>query len=105
MPSGDSPDGMAATLRIDQDVLFAKLLSAIPVGRLPTGAGESPALPIPKIRSEDGFIEGREERRKEYLLDGQISRAVFFYHGGFQFLILILAPGFGVAVQKSGTHA
>src|SRR5207247_6724636 len=46
VPSGDSPDGMAATVRADKDGLFAKCHSTLPVGESPTGAGESPAPPI-----------------------------------------------------------
>ena len=35
------------------DGLSPRLLSAVPVGESPTGAGESPALPIFKTRSEN----------------------------------------------------
>ena len=52
VPSGDSPDGMGATVPANGDGLFSRLLSAFPVGGSPTGAGESPALPIFKTRSE-----------------------------------------------------
>ena len=52
MPSGDSPDGMGATVRANRDALSPRLLSAVPVGGSPTGAGESPALPIFKTRSK-----------------------------------------------------
>jgi len=44
--TGDSPDGMEATVRANGNGLFLSFLSAIPVGESPTGAGESPALPI-----------------------------------------------------------
>src|SRR5207249_2683890 len=41
--SGDSPDGMGVMDRADGDGLFPRLLSTVPVGGSPTGAGESPA--------------------------------------------------------------
>ena len=46
VPSGDSPEGMGAMVRANQDSLFPRVLCAVPVGGSPTGAGESPALPI-----------------------------------------------------------
>jgi len=51
VPSGDSPDGMGATVRANRGALSPRLLFAVPVGGSPTGAGESPALPIFKTRS------------------------------------------------------
>ncbi|MBI4324945.1 MAG: beta-lactamase family protein [Chloroflexi bacterium] len=50
--AGGSPDGTGAMVRANRDGLFAGLLFAIPVGGSPTGAGESPALPNVKARSE-----------------------------------------------------
>jgi NAD(P)-dependent dehydrogenase (short-subunit alcohol dehydrogenase family) len=52
VPSGDSPDGTEATLQINQDGLSTKSLFALPVGKLPTGAGESPAPPIFRTHSK-----------------------------------------------------
>ena len=51
VPSGDSPAGTETAVRSNGDGLFTSVLSAIPVGGSPTGAGESPALPIFKTRS------------------------------------------------------
>ena len=39
VPSGDSPDGTAATVRADGDGLFRRSLFAVPVGESPTRAG------------------------------------------------------------------
>jgi hypothetical protein len=58
--TGDSPDGTETTLRTNQRGLPAKLLSTLPVGKLPTGAGESPAPPIFQARSQGETI--KEER-------------------------------------------
>ena len=52
VPSGDSPDGMGAAVPSNRDGLFESLLSAVLVGGSPTGAGESPVLPIFKTRSK-----------------------------------------------------
>src|SRR5436309_3924862 len=52
VPSGDSPDGTAATVRANGHGLFATLPAAVPVGGSPTGAGGSPAPPIFKTGSE-----------------------------------------------------
>jgi hypothetical protein len=52
VPAGDSPAGTGATVRAAQGGLFATLTSNIPVGKLPTGAGESPAPPIFQTRFE-----------------------------------------------------
>ena len=57
VPSGDSPDGFRpvgryspegtrTTIQIEGDALFARVRSTVPVGGSPTGAGESPPLPI-----------------------------------------------------------
>ena len=51
VPSGDPPDGTGVTVRANEG-LFTRQASAVPVGGSPTGAGESPALPIFKTRSE-----------------------------------------------------
>ena len=63
MPSGDSPDGTGATPRASQDGFSAQLRSALPVGKLPTGAGGSPAPPIdhakgpkPGVNMQDAFF-------------------------------------------------
>ena len=53
MPSGDPPEGTGATVRANGLCLFATSLAAVPVGRSPTGAGGSPALPIFKTRSQN----------------------------------------------------
>ena len=52
--SGDSPDGTKTTLRGNESCLFAVWLSAVPVGGSPTGAGESPALPLFNTRFKIG---------------------------------------------------
>lgn len=52
MPSGYQPDGMAATVRANEDGLLKRAPSVVPVGRLPTGAGKLPALPIFQTRSQ-----------------------------------------------------
>src|SRR5436309_12532116 len=52
VPSGDSPDGTAATVRANGHRLFATLPAAVPVGGSPTGAGGPPAPPILKTGSE-----------------------------------------------------
>ena len=52
VPSGDSPDGTGATVRENEDGLFATWRPPVPVGESPTGAGESPALPIFKTLSK-----------------------------------------------------
>ena len=51
VPSGDPPDGTGVTVRATKSALFKRRASAVPVGGSPTGAGESPALPIFKTRS------------------------------------------------------
>src|SRR5437867_12194019 len=43
---------MGAMVRANGDGLFPRVLSAVPVGGSPTGAGESPAPPIPKKPSQ-----------------------------------------------------
>ncbi len=50
--TGDPPDGTGVTVRANETGLFTRQASAIPVGGSPTGAGESPALPIFKARSK-----------------------------------------------------
>src|SRR5881628_2761612 len=67
---GDSPDGMGVTVRANGDGLFQRLLSAVPVGGSPTlrskpatedgptGAGESPALPVVRTRSQQTSRDG-----------------------------------------------
>src|SRR2546427_12686821 len=50
--TGDLPDGTETTVRGNENGLLATWLGAVPVGRSPTGAGESPALPIFKRRSK-----------------------------------------------------
>ena len=50
-PSGYQPDGTRATVRIKDDGLSVTSVAAVPIGRLPTGAGKLPALPIFKTRS------------------------------------------------------
>ena len=57
MPSGDSPGGTRTTIQIEADAFFAKVRSTVPVGGSPTGAGESPALPIFQTGSELGRPE------------------------------------------------
>src|SRR5437773_4298059 len=52
LPSGDSPDGTGATVRANGHGVFATMLAEVPVGRSPTGAGESPAPPIFKTGSQ-----------------------------------------------------
>src|SRR5213596_162627 len=52
VPSGDSPDRTGATVRANGHGLFTRLLAAVPVGGSPTGAGESPAPPIFRTRSQ-----------------------------------------------------
>ncbi len=59
VPSDDSPDGTGTTLRGNLDALFDALRCALPVGESPTGAGESPALPIFKTRSKINVVAGR----------------------------------------------
>src|SRR5262245_4085264 len=49
VPSGDSPDGLAATAQYHR-TSFPRLPSDVPVGESPTGAGGSPALPSFKAR-------------------------------------------------------
>ena len=53
VPAGDPPDGMAAPLRTNKDGLAASVPSAVPVGRLPTGAGRLPAPPFFQTASQD----------------------------------------------------
>ena len=50
VPSGDSPDGTRGTIRAREDGRIANHRHAIPVGGSPTGAGESPAPPVPQPR-------------------------------------------------------
>ena len=52
MPSGDSLHGIGADARPNGDGRFTRLFPVVPVGGSPAGAGESPALPIFKTRSE-----------------------------------------------------
>jgi Tol biopolymer transport system component len=52
VPSGDSPDGTATTLRTNQGKASAGVPPPIPVGGSPTGAGESPAPPTPQTAAE-----------------------------------------------------
>jgi hypothetical protein len=52
VPSGDPPDGTGGTNRTNGDGLCAKSVAAVPVGGSPTGAGQWPALPIFKTRSQ-----------------------------------------------------
>ena len=59
VPSGDSPDGTAATVRANGHGLFATLPAAVPIGGSPTGAGGSPAPPIFKTGSQR-FVEAQE---------------------------------------------
>ena len=54
--AGGSPEGMAATVRANRDGVFTRLLFAISVGRSPTKAGESPALPISQTRADFQII-------------------------------------------------
>src|SRR5438552_10443868 len=56
VPSGDRTDGTETTIRGNENGLFTTWLSAVPVGGSPTGAGESPAPPIFKTRSEGRFF-------------------------------------------------
>jgi len=58
-PSGDPPDGTETTIRGNENGLFAAWLSAVPVGGSPTGAGESPAPPIFKTRSNFPLVSPR----------------------------------------------
>src|SRR5438552_1040789 len=52
---------MGATVRANRDAHSTRLLSAVPVGGSPTGAGESPALPILKraLSSDEATCQGR----------------------------------------------
>jgi hypothetical protein len=52
VPSGDSPDGTATSVCVNEDGLLAKSRRAVPVGGSPTGAGKLPALPIFQTRSQ-----------------------------------------------------
>jgi hypothetical protein len=52
VPSGDSPDGTATSVCVNEDGLLPKLRRAVPVGGSPTGAGKLPALPIFQTRSD-----------------------------------------------------
>jgi hypothetical protein len=52
VPSGDSPDGRRATVGPNGTGRSAKPLSSVPVGESPTGAGESPALPVSENRAK-----------------------------------------------------
>ena len=61
VPSGDSPDGTAATVRAHGDGLFPAWLTGVPVGGSPTVAGEPPALPISKTRSETTDAIGNQD--------------------------------------------
>ena len=69
MPSGDSPDGMGAMVRANGDGLFPRVLSAVPVGGSPTGAGESPAPPLPKTRSQITSTSRSESKKPHWKLD------------------------------------
>jgi acyl-CoA thioesterase-1 len=46
VPSGDQPDGTATAIRAHAKQLAERVFSAVPVGRLPTGAGTLSALPV-----------------------------------------------------------
>jgi len=46
VPSGNLPDGMGAASMNNPGAGFIARLAAIPVGKLPTGAGRLPAPPI-----------------------------------------------------------
>jgi len=61
VPSGDSPDGTAATIRTNRGGLLVVLTSAGPIGGSPTVAGEPPALPISKTRSETTDAIGNQD--------------------------------------------
>jgi len=63
VPSGDSPDGMGATVRANRDGLSPRLLSSVPVGGSPTGAGEPPALPMLRAISDGDDFERRAIRQ------------------------------------------
>src|SRR6266496_732507 len=62
VPSGDSPDGTGTTIRGNEDGLFETWITAVPVGGSPTEAGESPALPIFKTRSQTSSVSGGQVR-------------------------------------------
>jgi hypothetical protein len=78
VPSGDSPDGTEVTLRSNQRDLPAKLLSTVPVGKLPTGAGESPAPPIFQTRSKAG-VPQRLMRRAFTLIEILVTVALLSF--------------------------
>jgi len=58
VPSGDSPDGTAATARANGGGLFATLLVEVPVGESPTRAGGATRLCRPTTR--------RTERERQF---------------------------------------
>src|SRR5262245_58701697 len=47
--SGNLPDGMGPAVRAGKDGFHANLRFPVPVGGSPTGAGESPTLPDPRL--------------------------------------------------------
>jgi uncharacterized repeat protein (TIGR01451 family) len=52
VPSGDAPDGMAATLRTNRSGTVSTNAPNLPVGESPTGTGGSPVPPILGARSQ-----------------------------------------------------
>jgi len=77
VPSGDSPDGTAATFRANEYGLLAMMTPAVPVGGSPTEAGESPTLPMSiALPGLDGTMQsgdgerGRLDRSRRRLADG-----------------------------------
>jgi hypothetical protein len=51
------PDGTAAAIRIVESQLPNQVLTAVPVGRWPTGAGKLPALPVFQTRRNRYFFK------------------------------------------------
>src|SRR6266498_608300 len=70
VPSGDPPDGTGVTVRANEAGLFTRQASAIPVGGSPTGAGESPALPIFKTRSQAQRSVPRDSKPYSVVVSG-----------------------------------
>ena len=62
VPSGDPPDGTRRAYRSKSYMHFVAGAAPIPVGESPTGAGESPALPIFQTGFQSQFLGIHESR-------------------------------------------
>jgi hypothetical protein len=57
VPSGYQPDGTATAFRGNENQVLQRVPSAVPVGKLPTGASKLPELPIFRTQAQARLIQ------------------------------------------------